>query len=263
VKESACQFGTFRQLAGIVTEPEGSERGPACVLINAGLIPKFGPFRLYAQLARRLAREGIRTLRFDLGDIGDSRPEHVDCPIQVRTEREIRAAVDYLVERAKPSGIVVGGLCSGAEDAFRYAAEDPRVSEVVVIDPFGFRTPGWIWHHLRYRLRRRILRSLSLYSPLERSASENHVSVVNYQYMEAEEARRILRILLDRGVRVHFIYTGGSVAFNHAGQLGAMFPELDFRGLVTLDHFPHADHTQAFAEDRRQVIEAISRRLVR
>ena len=81
--------------------------------------------------------------------------------------------------------------------------------------------------------------------------------------MAPAEASRILRRLLARGVRLHFIYTAGmSETFNHEGQLREMFPGIDFDGLVRLDYFPDLEHTQPFEADRRRLIEAIARRLV-
>ena len=55
MKESCCQFGPLGQLAGILTEPDAPAPRVALVLVSAGLSPKCGPFRLYAELARRLA----------------------------------------------------------------------------------------------------------------------------------------------------------------------------------------------------------------
>jgi len=69
MKELSCQFGDGDRLAGIVTRPDGPARRAALVLVSAGLSPKSGPFRLYAELARRLSRDGFLTLRFDLGAI--------------------------------------------------------------------------------------------------------------------------------------------------------------------------------------------------
>jgi hypothetical protein len=154
---------------------------------------------------------------------------------------------------------MLAGLCSGAEDSFRYAEQDPRVGRVILIDPFAYRTRGFLWRDLAHRARRRVLRALGLFRPFAFARPE---ALVDYQYMPAEESTRILRTLLARRVRLHFVYTGGmSRYFNHRGQLRAMFPELDFAGLVALDHFPRLDHTQPFEGDRRIVIDAIARRL--
>ena len=272
--ETCCQFGPTLQLAGIVTEPtesNGAARNLTCVLVNAGLVPKFGPYRLYAQLARRLAQSANRTLRFDLGDVGDSRPAHGGRTLEERTRLEIAAAVDFSSERAgrdASEGVVLGGLCSGAEDSFRYAEHDSRVTALLLIDAFAYRTKGWRWRHRLHRATRRSLRWLGLYEPIScgsASAVAGQASEsprLEYKQMEHGESSRILKILIARGVHIHFIYTGGvRETFNHAGQLQAMFKGLDFKDLVSLDYFPHIEHLQALQEERDSLIEAIAHRL--
>ena len=260
--EVCCQFGEHGRLAGIVTVPESA--GPAaaralCVLVNAGLVAKSGPWRLYVELARHLARGGVATLRFDLGGIGDSQREQADGPLRERTALEIRAAVDELTRRFPDSrALVVGGVCSGAEDALRYAETDARVTGAVLIDPFSYRTPGWRWRHLAFRAVRRALRAAGVYEPLGAPEAAAPQRVVSYQYMEHAESSRILKALIARQARLLFIYTGGQHdSFNHPGQLQRMFPDLPFEGRVAVEYFAHMDHTQAFAADRREVVAAI------
>jgi pimeloyl-ACP methyl ester carboxylesterase len=268
MKESCCQFGEYRQLAGILTEPAAPARRVALVLVSAGLSLKFGPFRLYAEIARRLSHDGIPTLRFDLGGIGDSRQAYSNCPLEKRTQLEIGTAIDYLTDRYELEGVILGGLCSGAEDSFRSAELDPRVTGVVMIDPFGYRTSGWLWRHLLYRLERRFLRALGLHRPHVRARAESpeatngRKALVTYKYMDHAESSRILRVMVQRRGRVHFVYTGGArEAFNHERQLKAMFRDIDFDGLVTVNHFPHIEHTQMLEEDRHTIVEAIANRL--
>jgi hypothetical protein len=268
MKESCCQFGPLGQLAGILTEPDAPAPRVALVLVSAGLSPKCGPFRLYAELARRLSRDGVLTLRFDLGGIGDSHPEYAGLLLEERTKLEIKAAMDHLTERYELEGIILGGLCSGAEDAFRSAEVDQRVTGVVLMDPFGYRTAGWMWRHVLYRSTRRILRALGIHRPLVRlpvgrpGGVNRAKSLVTYKYMDHEESSRILRTLVKRKGHVHFVYTGGArEVFNHEHQLKAMFSDVDFDGRVTLNHFPRVEHTQLLEEDRHSVVEAIARRL--
>jgi pimeloyl-ACP methyl ester carboxylesterase len=259
MKESCCQFGADRQLAGILTEPDSPTRDTAVVLVSAGITPKFGPFRLYAELARRLARDGFRTLRFDLGGIGDSGQPYAGAALDERTERELDAALDYLWGRFELKGITLAGLCSGAEDSLRHAEKHARVDGVVMIDPFAYRTPGFSWRHLRYRAKRRLLRAVGLYHP---PVSAGAAALVNYQHMSHAESSRIIRALLTRRAHLHFVYTGGMREhFNHAAQLQAMFADIPLDETVTLDHLPRLDHTQLLESDRRKLIEAIARRL--
>lgn len=262
MKESCCQFGEHRQSAGIITEPESPPPGSrplALVLVSAGLMPKSGPFRMYTELARRVAQDGLLTLRFDLGGIGDSQQEFMELPLKTRTDIEIRGAIDYLTEHHKPTGIVLGGLCSGAEDSFRYAELDPRVTGVLLIDPFSYKTWGWKWRNALKRSAKQLLRLIGVRREAE---PEEGRPLVNYKYMESTESHRILKAVIKRRTRVHFVYTGGmSESFNHPNQLKSMFHEVDFEGCVGLDHFPRLGHTQLLHEDRQIMIEAIARRL--
>jgi pimeloyl-ACP methyl ester carboxylesterase len=266
MKETACQFGEGGSLAGIVIEPSPAHRTVACVIVTAGLAPKFGPFRLYSALARRLGQAGFITLRFDLGGVGDSAPGRVGATLVQRTDEEIRAALDYVAKTYKIDRIMLCGSCSGAENAFRYAALDERVVGVAMIDPFGYRTPGWAWRHAVHRLVRRSLRALRLYQPLNFDPvsapvrGDKHARLVQYHYLERPQSEAILRKLLQRGTRLHFIYTGAMLdTFNHRGQLKKMFPDVDFGNRVTVDHFPKSEHSPVLGVYRQMLVESIGR----
>jgi alpha/beta superfamily hydrolase len=172
MKEIPCLFGHNQSLAGIITEPVLSEqkkpdRQKAVILISAGLLPMSGPFRLYTNLARKLALEGILTLRFDLGGIGESRSIQPSIPLADRTAQEISTAIDYLLEQYPTiQYLTLGGLCSGAEDAFRASDKDSRITGVILIDPFAYRTPGWAWRQCIHRFTRRIMRATGFYHPV-------------------------------------------------------------------------------------------------
>jgi pimeloyl-ACP methyl ester carboxylesterase len=259
MRESACQFGPHRQLAGVLTEPEISTQRRAVVLVSAGVTPKFGPFRLYVELARRLARAGYRTLRFDLGGIGDSGEAYAGYPLEQRTYLQIKAALDHLGERFQLDGIVLAGLCSGADDSFRQAERDERVTGVVMVDPFAYRTIGFLWRHLLFRAQRRLLRAVGLYRPPTKNRA---ASLVDYEHLPLVESRRILRELLRRQVQVSFVYTGGMREhFNHPGQLRAMFRDTPLSARVSVDYLPQLEHTQLLQAERRILIEVIAARL--
>jgi alpha-beta hydrolase superfamily lysophospholipase len=237
----------------------------AVVLISAGLTGKSGPFRLYTELARRLAGLGCLTLRFDLGGIGDSQQADHESPLKARTSQDIRDALDFLTSRFALDHITLAGLCSGADDAFTYAELDARVAEVVLIDPFAYRTAGWRWRNALHRAARRVLQVRARRGrgapavPLCASATSD--VLVDYKSIAHAESSRILGVLLKREAALHFFYTGGSSdTFNHPGQLQEMFPALDL-GRVTVNHLPRLGHTQLLAGDRAVLIESIARRL--
>ena len=258
IRETAVQFGAGDRLVGILSEPaQGAPR--ACFgLVTVAFNPKYGPFRVYTEWARHLAALGIATLRFDLGGIGESLPLRKGS-LRERTDLEIREAADLLATRFPGTPLLLGGICSGAEDSLRYAEHDPRVAGVVLVDPFAYRTTGWGWRHALYRLRRRTIRAVGLWKP---GAIMGEESIVAYQVMARDESHRVLSSLLARRARVHFIYTSGRrETFNHRGQLRKMFPDLPLEGLATVDFLPSIEHTQVLREDRDLLIETIARRL--
>jgi len=66
-RETAYNFGAQGNLVGIATTPAADASRtdlPAVLLLNAGLVHRVGPYRLYTDLARRLAgqRIGVRVI---------------------------------------------------------------------------------------------------------------------------------------------------------------------------------------------------------
>ena len=267
--ESACPFGDRGRLHGVLTAPAAAGRAaPTLVLVSAGFMGKSGPYGLYRQIARDLARRGVRTLRFDLGGIGNSDQVDTALPLEERTRIDIRAAIDFLEAQGAGGPLVLGGLCSGAEDSFRYAAEDERVRGVVMLDPHAYRTTAWrlrnlLSRHFFNRVVYKLLRVTRLIDLGEeaRRASEAEGfegDLINYQYLPETEARRLLGVLIGRGTRFHYIFTGGRLdTFNHRGQFYAMFRGIDFAGLETVTHLPHIEHVQVFEEDRRELVRVV------
>jgi pimeloyl-ACP methyl ester carboxylesterase len=261
MKETCATFG--QDLAGIVTAPDGAPRRVGCLWISAGLVPKFGPYRLYTQVARRLARAGFISLRFDLAGIGDSPRASTGETLQVRTEREIDAALTHLLANHDLDGVILGGLCSGAADAFRHAEHDARVKGLVLIDPFAHATADARLRFLALRGAGRLLRYAGVYAPRPRAMpGGTDGRVVKYHYMEPPESSRILAAVTARGVRTCFVYTGGMRAsFNHERQLASMFPGVALGDRVTVDLFARSDHTQFLEEDRAAITFAIAARI--
>ncbi len=114
-------------LFGIVTEPQDAEVAPmpAVVFLNGGVLPHSGPARLWVNMARSWAAQGVRVLRLDLGGLGDSptRPGH--RPDVVYPAEGIEDAIDAarFIAPEDPAGVVLVGLCSGAYHGSQGALE--------------------------------------------------------------------------------------------------------------------------------------------
>lgn len=130
--EEAIIFGGERSLVGVLTLPEGTPR-MGIVFPNAGLIHHVGPGRLFVELARVLAAEGIASLRFDLSGIGDSPRRQDPRSVFELSIDETRAAVDRL-RAAGVSRVGIFGLCSGAYAA-RHVAATTDVDAIWLVNP--------------------------------------------------------------------------------------------------------------------------------
>ncbi len=145
MKEKAVQFGKYKTLIGVLTEPDSPPENarPAVVLSNAGLIHRIGPNRVYVKLARTLAKQGFRVLRFDLSGIGDSLPRPDHMPVEQFSIDDVVQAMDFLSATCGSQRFVLMGHCSGAYHSFRTAVLDPRTVGVVMMNPDGGETE-WV-----------------------------------------------------------------------------------------------------------------------
>jgi len=153
MKEKAVTLGRFKSLVGVVAEPDGDTREPAVLLLNAGLIHRIGPNRVYVKLSRTLARQGFRVLRFDLSGIGDSLPRPDHMPVEQFTIDDVVQAMDYLSATYGSQRFVLMGHCAGAYHSFRTAAQDRRVSGVVMMNPDGGEAE-WVEYDRKRKLAR-------------------------------------------------------------------------------------------------------------
>jgi pimeloyl-ACP methyl ester carboxylesterase len=150
MREHAFLFGDSRALVGVLTDPPGfplrsGEDPPlGAILLNAGVIHRVGPSRLYVHVARALAALGCVAARFDHSGIGDSPVRRDGSSFEESSLVEAREAMDALQDSRGIDRFILIGLCSGAVTAFDAAGVDDRVVGVVMINPQGFdQSPEW------------------------------------------------------------------------------------------------------------------------
>ena len=120
-------------LYGILSLPETPH--PRGVLVVVGG-PQYraGSHRQFTQLARDLAASGIPAMRFDYRGMGDSEGE---LQTFENVDDDLRAAIDrFFLEVPGLQDVVLWGLCDGASAAAMYAPQDPRVSGLVLLNPW-------------------------------------------------------------------------------------------------------------------------------
>ena len=267
MKERAELLGPHRGLLGIVTEPDGPDDGaarPAIVLLNAGLMHRIGPFRLYVLLARALAKAGFTVLRLDLSSKGDSPPRPGARSYRESVRADLADAFEHLQRTRGLSRFVLLGLCSGADDAFRNGVDDARVAGIALLDGYAYRTPKFWLRHYGPRLLRPakwlgfLARLLLPRRDAAGAGGEPVEDVYGMAFPPREEFAQGLRKMLARKAAVLVVHTAGWYGYyNYAEQFRDAFPEIAADPAVTVCYFGRADHTYTLAADRRQLIELV------
>ncbi|TDN69288.1 alpha-beta hydrolase superfamily lysophospholipase [Paraburkholderia sp. BL10I2N1] len=140
--ETPVVFGGGRYV-GVLCRPHCAlEHAPAVLLVNAGGVHRVGDGRLAVLMARRLAGQGIASLRMDLGGLGDSL-HHEDSPtLEAVYARhsviDATAGVEWLTA-AGYTEVVTFGVCTGAYVSIHTALAHPRVVGCMSVNlPFFF-----------------------------------------------------------------------------------------------------------------------------
>jgi len=109
--ERPVSFASDVRLRGVLHAPEGART--AVVFVHGWSGYRCGPHRLFVNAARRLAADGIASLRFDLRGRGDSEGDAAATDLDGMIDDLLAAArflrTDAGIERILPLGICSGG----------------------------------------------------------------------------------------------------------------------------------------------------------
>jgi hypothetical protein len=274
VKERHVWFGARKSLSGVLTEPVSHAAGrPAVLLLNAGLLHRVGPNRLYVALARRLAAAGMPVLRFDYSGLGESEPRRDELTLEQSALAEGVEAMDFMQESGLADRFVPMGICAGAENAQRLAGEDERVVAAVLIDGYAYRTAGYYLRECaRHLLSRRswgrlMANPLALRGVLgagraaPATPTERNPGGLDYERQFPPRAACLeeLQRILARNVELFLIFTGGGMAefYNHARQFAETFPSLRRHPRLRLEFMKCADHTFTLRKHQDAVLMSI------
>ena len=140
-REEAALFGPANRLVGIYCQrAAGERRSQAVIFLNSGGVYHIGWARMFVDMARHLAANGVASLRMDLTGVGDSlSPLGADrAPLfDSSLTRDVEAAIDWLYSRGIRD-VSLFGACSGAYQAFHAAIRDKRVTKIALVNQSCF-----------------------------------------------------------------------------------------------------------------------------
>jgi len=268
--EEPLHFGEGGRLFGILTLPAdlpGNARElPVFVFLSAGLLHRVGPRRLHVHLARELARMGFSSLRVDLAGVGDS-PPRPGLTNEQSVTADYEAIVSVLESRLGHLSLVLGGLCSAADNAIKLALADQRVIGMFLLDMVcssddRFAARAFIARYLtpaRYIawLMRRI-KAVSV--PFrDRFKRVDQFKLRLNDIPTREQIRAAFEAIRERDGRVLSVFSQYALHnyYNRPGQLARVAGVEGYRRFCTELYWPEVEHTYELYAHRRRLIEEV------
>ncbi len=265
-------------LIGILHRPD-APRDTAVVVVVGGPQYRIGSHRQFLLLARAVAEAGFPVLRFDYRGMGDSEGDFRGFE---DAGEDIRQALEAFSE-AMPEvrRFVLWGLCDGASAILFYAAGDPRVERVVLLNPWVRTEAGqaraMLKHHYLARLTSRdfwgkllsgkvalgsSLRDFAgtLVKRLAGSSKRSGTADEGGGSADASLPDRMAAGLKRFAGPVLLILSGKDLTareFEDAAKLSPLWQSLLHEERVTIERLPEADHTFSQAA-RRQEVETMT-----
>ncbi|MEQ1804969.1 MAG: hypothetical protein ABL900_06290 [Burkholderiaceae bacterium] len=189
--------------------------------------------------------------------MGDSRRSTSRRSTGEQFTSDTRCAMDLAQTRFGATRFFMVGFCSGGDVAHVTALEDERLRAIVMWDSYVYPTRQARLRGLLFRLRRntpssvarKILQRLSPSAKGPAVTAEQEPSAGPTIFGRAvmpprDEFGQRIRTLVDRGVEVLFLYSGGEpIWYNYEGQFADMFGKYGFAGRVGYEYLPRSDHT--------------------
>jgi pimeloyl-ACP methyl ester carboxylesterase len=298
MREEVLICGEAGQLVGVLSTPEvqpGEEAAPTVIMLNAGLLHRVGPNRIYVMIARALAAMGFPVLRLDLAGIGESAPRAETMPQLEGVLSDVRTAMNTLGQRRGATRFILLGHCSGGIISLLVAEQEPRVVGVVMINPEGV-NPEWDQLDKQRKLanyysnfygrdalgnRERLRRFLTgkadyrtivnnlfrhvLWNRLAalvfrtRAMLGRRAAVAEGESAERQQARALLRLVSGRGTSLCFIFTDGSTGYEYVRAIaGAEIDRLCAAGAAQVKVIRDADHLFNLLASQQSLVAVIT-----
>lgn len=275
MSERTILFGAGDGLIGTLTLPDSPG---SCIqdigflLLNAGVIHRVGPHRINVRMARQLAARGIASIRFDLAGHGDSARPSGNHSFEEQAVIDIRSAMDALGAATNIQRFAIFGFCSGAYHGYATAQVDERIAGLLLFDAYRYPTPKsralryWTRLHqprvpaaLLQFAKRSIAGLVSRTREETRGGTPSSPELGRIDFIPSKaEFAKGLQALLDRGLKIHLIYSGGALReYNYRGQFADTFAAYGLGQRVEADFMPDLDHVVTGLTDQADLMQRV------
>ena len=276
MNEQVLTFGEDNRLTGVITpttpEMTAEPLAPVLIILSAGIVHRIGPHRLHVKLARRAASLGFPTLRFDLSGLGESLPAAPGIGYEAQAVADTRAAIAQMQAVFGSRTIILAGLCSGADNAYRAALEDEAVTGLILLDPYAYENRSAKIAYLAKRAQdpEKLMRFVGNL-PNKLMGTDRAGQLAYEPTPDGQEDPdndripppraafgRDLEKLASRGTEMCLVYTHSvHHCLNRPEHFFATFSEFDFRDRITVFTAMDATHTFSTLESQGKLLTAL------
>jgi len=264
IKEEALKFGEHDQALAIATFPTVLPKScPILVIFNAGLLSKSEPFRMNVLAARACAKKGYIAVRIDLSGKGDT-PTREGLSNRESVNKDWAALEKSLCSRFGKRTFILMGLCSGADNAIKIAAQSNGVRGLILLDPKIPQDTGYMYRHWHQKVTspQKWLNISSTLSNRVRdlfSKNKDDINVNELRDLPTEEELNIVcKKMAENNGRVLSFFTSFALPYyNKKGQFVSVANTPNFECFCDEYWWPHIDHVYSVQSHREQLINTI------
>lgn len=275
MKDIAYTIGKNTQLIGVYTKsqtannPLKGKKPPTILLLNSGLVPCMGPFRLYAQLARGFSKIGFNSFRFDFSGIGDSDNPENTRPRGTQCVEDAQKVMDFLETQQQDHHFIAMGICAGAINAHNSMLADKRIVGGVFMDGYIYPTMKYYaylyapkffsfksWWTLIRLMRSKFYRIVGQGTISEESSPKTQTFGFGQTTQSKKQTETDFQTFINRDLKIYYIFTSSSTC-EYQNQLADGFKNVPFGNNIQVKYLENAGHIYPLIEDRENVTSAI------
>lgn len=274
MRERVLRVGKPTPLIGVISEPDDFDPSrPALLALNSGVMHHVGTCRLSVKVTRAVAHAGLLAARFDYSGIGDSEPRRGSEAFEQVSLRECGEIMDYLERTRGVKQFILYGLCSGADAAYNTARADSRVIGMAQIDAYCYITwryyveyyvpillHGGRWRSFLTQRWNRLLGKTPPQSATSVATEEGNFEIPTYTrvFPPRDDVAAGLRGLVERGVRMLVVFTGGEPHYNYREQYRDSLPDVPFGDRLQVEYYPKTNHIITQPDYQERVVGCIA-----